>query len=327
MKRRDFILVLGGAAAAWPLAALSQQPEKIPRIGVLWRGVNAEQEGSLFASLVKGFGDAGYVEGRDIKLEHRYANDMPDRFKSMAAELASANVDVLIGVGITAATSAKAATTTIPIVFLIVGDPVGSGLVENLSRPGGNVTGLSSFSAGSFAKRINFLKEFIPGLARVALLINPNDPLPRPYADPSQAAQELGLTMQTFEWKTTNDLGPAFDAMKRAKMQVLTTNPDGLAFAHRALIARISASRGLPFSSWSKDTLKQGAVMSYAADQDAICKRAGGYVDKILKGAKPGELPVEEPTKFELFLNPKAAKAVGWTIPESVLSAADGVVE
>jgi ABC-type uncharacterized transport system substrate-binding protein len=327
LKRREFMSLLGGVTAAWPLAALSQQPEKIPRIGVLWRGANAEQEGSLLVSMVKGFSDAGYVDGRDIKLEYRFANDIPDKFKSMATELASSNVDVLIGVGITAATHAKSATTTIPIVFLIVGDPVGSKLVESLTQPGGNVTGFSSFSAGAFAKRISFLKEFIPGLARVGLLINPNDPLPRPYGEPTQASEELGLTIQAFEWKTTNELGPAFDTMKRARMQVFTTNPDGLAFAHRALIARIAAARGLPFSSWSKDTLKQGAVMSYAADQDAICQRAAVYVDKILKGANPGELPVEEPTKFQLFLNPKAAKAMGLTIPDSVVSAADGVVE
>jgi len=327
MRRREFISLLGAAAAAWPLAARAQQSEKIPRVGVLWRGANAEQEGSVFTSLVKGFGELGYVEGRDIKLEHRYANDLPDRFKSMAAELVASNVDLLIGVGIIAATYAKAATTAIPVVFLVVGDPVGAKLVESLSHPGGNVTGLSSFSSGMFNKRINFLKELIPALARVGLLINSNDPVPHVFADPSQAAQELGLTIQTFEWKTTNELGPAFDRMKRANMQVFTTNPDGLAFAQRSLIAKISAARALPFSSWAKDTLKQGAIMSYTADADAICQRAGVLVDKILKGAKPGELPVEEPSKFQLFLNPKMAKAIGLTIPESAVAAADGVVE
>jgi putative ABC transport system substrate-binding protein len=328
MKRRDFIRLVGGAALGWPLAARAQQAEKVARVGVLWRAANAEQEGSTFKSLVKGFSDLGYVEGQNLKLEHRFPNvDAPERFKSAAAELASSNVDVLMGVGSNAANLAKNTTTTIPVVFLLVADPVGSKLVDNPAQPGGNVTGLASYSPDLFTKRLELLKELIPGLARLGLLINTNDQLPRPFPEATQVAAEHGLTLQTFDWKTTGDLGPAFDRMKQTSMQAFTTNPDGMSFAHRTLIAQIAAARSLPYSSWSRDTLKLGAIMSYAADQDTICEHAALYADKIVKGAKPGELPVEEPKKFELFINPKTAKALGVTIPEELLKGADGVVD
>ncbi len=328
MKRRDFVRLVGGAALGWPLAARAQQAEKVARVGVLWRAANAEQEGSTFKSLVKGFSDLGYVEGQNLKLEHRFPNiDAPERFKSAAAELASSNVDVLMGVGSNAANLAKNTTTTIPVVFLLVADPVGSKLVDNPAQPGGNITGLASYSPDLFTKRLELLKELIPGLARLGLLINTNDQLPRPFPEATQVAAEHGLTLQTFDWKATGDLGPAFDRMKQTSMQAFTTNPDGMSFAHRTLIAQIAAARSLPYSSWSRDTLKLGAIMSYAADQDTICEHAALYADKIVKGAKPGELPVEEPKKFELFINPKTAKALGVTIPEELLKGADGVVD
>lgn len=328
MKRRDFITLVGGTALAWPFAARAQPAEKAVRIGVLWRAASAEQEGAAFKSLVKGFTDLGYVEGQNFKLENRFPNtETPERFKGAAAELASSNIDVLMGVGSNAATLAKSTTTTIPVVFMLVADPVASRLVDNPAQPGGNVTGLSSYSPDLFTRRLGLLKELIPGLVRVGLLINTNDQLPRPFPEATQVAAEHGLTVQTFDWKATGDLGPAFDRMKQAGMQVFTTNPDGMSFAHRLLIAQIAAARSLPFSSWSRDTLKLGAIMSYAADQDAICQHAALYADRILKGARPGELPVEEPKKFELFINPKTAKALGVTIPEELLKGADGVVD
>src|SRR5271166_6676651 len=220
MKRRDFVTLVGGAALGWPLAARAQQAEKVARVGVLWRAANAEQEGSAFKSLVKGFSDLGYVEGQNLKLEHRFPNmDAPERFKSAAAELASSNVDVLMGVGSNAANLAKNTTTTIPVVFLLVADPVGGKLVDNPAQPGGNVTGLSSYSPDLFTKRLGLLKELIPGLARVGLLINTNDPLPPPFPEAVQVASDQGLTLQTFEWKATADLGPAFDRMKQTSMQ------------------------------------------------------------------------------------------------------------
>jgi ABC-type uncharacterized transport system substrate-binding protein len=332
MKRRDFITLVGGAAVAWPLAARAQEAAqeagKIPRVGVLWRAGSAEAEGSNFKSLVKGFSDLDYIEGRNIKLEHRFANDMPDRFKSMAAELASSNVDVLVGVGNDASTCAKNATTTIPVVFALVADPVGSKLVDSLAQPGGNVTGPSSSSPELFEKRTALLKDIVPALARLGVLVNANDQISHLYIDATQAAATgLGMTVQTFEWHTVNDLGPAFDAMKRAAVQALTSSPEGSAHTHRALIAQIALARGLPFAVWSRDALKAGALMSYAADPDAICHQSAVYVDKILKGAKPGELPVEPPTKFELRINPRTAKALGLTVPEALLKSANEAVE
>jgi putative tryptophan/tyrosine transport system substrate-binding protein len=328
MQRRDFITLVGGIAAAWSLAARAQQPGKIPRIGVLWHAASAEQEGSNFRSLVKGFGDLGYAEGRDIILEHRFPDEMPDRFKSMAAELVSSNVDVLIAVGDNAASYAKDASTTIPVVFALVADPVGSKLVDSLPQPGGNITGLSNFAADLCAKRLQLLKEMIPTLSRVGFLFNANDQTARPYMDGIQAAAaELGLTNQTFEWHSVNDLGPAFDAMKRAGTQAFITNPDGLAFTHRALIAQIALARNLPLSVWSREALKPGALMSYAADHDAIRHQAAVYVDKILKGAKPGELPVEQPTKFEFLINLRTAKALALDVPAQLRQLADAVTE
>jgi putative tryptophan/tyrosine transport system substrate-binding protein len=341
MNRRDFFTLIGGTALARPLAARAQVPEKkepekkepektdsekIARIGVLWRAGSAEKEGTSFRSLVKGFSELGYVEGRNVMLEHRFANELPDRFKSLADELVASNVDVLIGVGSSAAPYAKNATTTIPVVFTLVADPIGSKLVDSLQQPGGNVTGLSSFSPDLFGKHLQILKEIIPSLARVALLVNPNDESSRLFMDGLQAAAaELGLTSQNFEWRTTNDLGPAFDAMKRAGIQVFTSNPDGLAFAQRALIGQIALARNLPLSVWSKEALKPGAFMSYAVDQDAICQRTAVFADKILKGAKPGELPVELPTKTELFINLKIAKTFGLDVPAQVRQVANSV--
>jgi putative ABC transport system substrate-binding protein len=328
MKRRDFIILVGGTALAWPLAARAQEQGKIPRIGVLWQAGSAEAEGSSFKSLAKGFADLGYVEGRNIILEHRFPNAMPDRFKAMAAELVSSNVDVLIGVGNDAASYAKNATSTIPVVFVLVADPVGSKLVDSLPQPGGNATGLSSSGADLFEKHLALLKETIPELSRVGLLVNPGDQLSRLYMDATQAAAAgLGLIIQTLEWRTTNDLGPAFDAMKKAGTQAFATNPDGLAFTQRALIAQIALARQLPLSVWSREALKAGALMSHGADHDAICHHAAVYVDKILKGAKPGELAVEQPTKFELRFNRRTAKALALTIPEALLKRADEILE
>jgi putative ABC transport system substrate-binding protein len=328
MNRRIFITLFGGTALAWPLRAHTQVFEKIAKVGVLWRAGGAEQEGSSFKSLVKGFTDLGYVEGSNIVLEHRFPNEMPERFKSMAAELVASNVDVLIGVGNNAALHAKGATTTIPVVFTLASDPVGSKLVDSLQQPGGNTTGLSSFGPDLFGKHLKILKDIIPSLARVGLLVNPNDHSARLYMDALQAAAaELGLTSQSFEWRSTGDLGPAFDAMKRAGTQVFTTNPDGLAFAQRSLIAQIAMARAMPLSVWSKEALKAGVLMSYAADQDAICERTAVTVDKILKGAKPGELPVEQPAKLELLINFKTAKALGLDVPAQVRQIANAGTE
>jgi ABC-type uncharacterized transport system substrate-binding protein len=327
MNRRDFITLLGGATV-WPLAARAQQARKTPRIGVLWHAGSAEEEGSNFKALVKGFSDLGYVDGRNIILEHRFPNEMPDRFRSMAAELVASGIDVLIGVGANAAPYAKNATTTLPVVFILVSDPIGSGLVKSLARPEGNVTGISNYAADLIGKRLDLFKEIVPGLSRVALLVNSNAQISSVYIDVFKAAAaKLGLFDATYPWRSPDDLVSTFDAMKQADIQGLITCPDGAAFTYRHLISRLAIERRLPLSTWSRETLRAGALMSYGADGDAICQRAAVYVDKILKGTKPGELPVEQPTKFEFLINLKTVKAVGLDVPPVLLTRADEVIE
>lgn len=328
MKRRKFITLLAGAATTWPLVVSAQERRRIPRVGVLWHAANATEEGTVFTGLVEGFRALGYIDGQNIILEHRFPNEMPERFTSMAAELVSLNVDVIVSSGNTAAPYAKKATATIPLVAMFISDPVGSKLVESLARPGGNLTGISSFASELIEKRLQFLKEAIPGLSRVALLVNPLAQISLLYIDLTQtAAPQLGLTVERFEARSRDELAPAFEAMARAGMQALVTNSDGLSYAQRELIGQLALKSHLPAAVYMRETLVPGTLLSYGADSRAICRRAAVYVDKILKGAKPGELPVEQPTKLELLINLKTAKALGITVPPSLLAEADEVIE
>jgi putative tryptophan/tyrosine transport system substrate-binding protein len=235
--RRAVITLLGGAAASWPLMARTQPARRAPRIGVLWHAGSAEEEGPYFTSLLQGFIDLGYVEGKTITFEHRFPNEMPDRFKSMAAELASLNVDILVSVGNVASPYAKNATKTIPVVFVIVPDPLGTKLVESFARPGGNVTGLSTYASDIIGRRLQLLKEIVPGLSRVAQLVNPNSPASRLHIELTQAAAaELQLTLQRFEARQLDELESTLDAMARAGMQAIAVNPEGLPFQGRVII-------------------------------------------------------------------------------------------
>jgi putative ABC transport system substrate-binding protein len=325
--RRDFIALLGGAAA-WPLAARAQQATRIPRVGVLWHAGSAEEEGSNFRALVKGFADLGYVEGRSIVLEHRFPNERSDQFRSMAAELVASRVDVLVSVGANAAPYAKEATTTIPVVFALVPDPLGSKLIKSLARPEENVTGLSNSASDLIGKRLELFKEVVPGLSRVALLVNTNSQLASVYTNTTNtAAAALGLSGQAFRWSAPEELDSVFAAMKAAGIQGVIVNPDGWAFTYRATISKLAITNGIALSSWSRQTLDAGALMSYGVDHDAICRRVAVYVDKLLKGTKPGDLPVEQPTKFEFFINLKTARALGLEIPPTLLARADEVIE
>jgi putative ABC transport system substrate-binding protein len=328
MKRREFITLLGGTAVAWPLGALAQEKRRIPKVGVLWHAASAEEEGALFPALVEGFRALGYIDGQNIILEHRFPNEMPERFTSMAAELASLNVDVIVSSGNNAASYAKKATATIPLVAMFISDPVGTKLVDSLARPGGNVTGISFFTSELIGKRLQFLKEAIPGLSRVAQLVNPLAQISRLYIDLTQtAAAQLGLTVDRFEARSRDEFAPAFEAMARAGMQAVVTNSDGLSYAQRELVGQLALKTRLPAAVYMRETLVPGTLLSYGVDSLAICRRAAVYVDKILKGAKPGELPVEQPTKFELLINLKTAKALGITVPPLLLSQADELIE
>ena len=327
MRRREFIRLIGGAIVGLPSAARAQQPAKIPRVGYLWHAGSAQEEGPYFRALLEGFAKLGYVDGRNIILEHRFPNEMPERFKSMAAELVALNCDVLMG-GSLGSVYLKNATSKIPIVFMFVPDPVGLKLVDSLARPGGNVTGLSNFGRDLVGKRLQFLKEIVPGLSKVALLVNPNVPSTRIYIQETQAAaEELGLVIQIFEARSLKELELAFDGMTAAGVQAMITASGGAAFQYRANIAKLAIAHRLAFSAFSRETFVDGALMSYGADQIEMCRRSAVYVDKILKGAKPSDLPVEQPTKVEFFINLKTAKALDLKIPPSLLSAADEVVE
>ena len=328
MRRRDVITLLGGVIIGLPHIGYAQQAKSPSRIGVLWHAGSAEEEGPYLEAVRQGLRDLGYVEGRNITLVNRFPNEEPERFRSMAAELASLKPDVLLAAGGPAAIAAKNATTTIPVVFIVVPDPLGSKLVDSLAHPGGNVTGLANFAVQLSAKRLEYLRAAIPGLARVALLVNPNVQITHRYMEESAAAAaELRLAIQPVEARSLDDLEGAFDVMVKARVQAVAVNAEGLFFQGRTIVAKLALARGLPTCVFSRETLEAGAFMSYGPDQRAIFRRATVYADKILKGAKPADLPVEQPTQFELLINRKTAKALGLTVPQSLLRRADEVIE
>jgi len=324
MRRRDLIAILGGVITILPDIGQAQPAKRVPRIAILWHAANAEEEGPYLEAVRQGLKDLGYAEGHTITLEHRFPNEEPERFRAMATELASMKPDVLLAAGLSASIAAKNATTTVPVVFMVVPDPIGSNLVESLARPAGNVTGLTNFVGQLSAKRLEYLKETIPGLSRVGLLINPNVQITRRYIEESEAAAAtLRLTIRLAEVRSVAELEPAFDAMVKARVQAVSVNADGLFFQGRASVAKLALTRRLPTCVYSRETLEAGALISYGPDHRAIFRRAAAYVDKILRGAKPSELPVEQPTKFEFLVNLKTAKALGLTIPQSLLIRAE----
>ena len=328
MKRRDVLTFVVGGFLASARIAQAQTVRKVARVGVLWHAANAEEEGPYLEAVRQGFRDLGYVEGRSLTLENRFPNEEPERFRSMAAELAALKPDVILAAGAAASTAAKNATAAIPVVFIVVPDPVGSKLVDSLARPGGNATGLTNFALQLSAKRLEYLKAAIPNLSRVALLVNPNVQITRSYIEESEAAAaQLRLTLQLVEVRSHDDLERAFDSMVRTKQQAVAINADGLFFQNRAVVARLALARALPTCVYSRETLEVGAFISYGPDQRAIFRRAASYADKILKGARPADLPVEQPTRFEFLINHKTAKALGVTVPPALMLQADQVID
>jgi putative tryptophan/tyrosine transport system substrate-binding protein len=325
MRRRDF-MTLVGSATAWPLVARAQGQSHVPRIGVLWHAASAKEESPYFESLIEGFRDLGYVDGK-IVLEHRFPNEKPALFASMAAELVSLKPDAIVAVG-GAAPYVEKVTTTIPIVFMYVPDPLGSKLVKSVRRPGGNATGLTNFSLVLCAKRLEYLKEMVPTLLRVGLLVNPSAKISDLYIEQSNAAApKLGLTTQAFQVRSPSELEQTFNAMVNAGMQGVVVNAESLFYPPRETIAKLAIARRLPTCVWVKEMLEAGALLSYGADQRAIARRAAFYVDRILTGEKPAEMPVEQPTKFELAINLKTAKELGLEVPETLAAIADDLVK
>lgn len=313
MRRRAFLTAFAAGAAAWPfMAKAQQQRRKVPRVGVLWHAGSAEEEAPYLKALLQGLGKLGYVDGQTIGLENRFPNEQPEKFIAMATELTALNVDILIAVTPLGALAAQRATTTIPTVFIVVPDPVGTKLVNSLAHPGGNITGLTHIAVELSAKRLSLFKEAFPSVTRVALLVNPNDQRSmRRYVDEANAAAAaLGLDVKPVEVPSLSAIEQAFDKVAEGQHEGVVVSADGLFYQGRLAIARAALARRLPLTVYSRETLEAGALMSYGADVREVFRKAAGYVDKILKGEKPADLPVEQPTKFEFLINQKTAKAL-----------------
>jgi putative ABC transport system substrate-binding protein len=329
MKRRDFITLFGGAAAVWPLAAHAQQPRKKQRIGILWHGANVEEEAIYLAALRQGLNDFGYVEGQNIDLEMRFPSEQYERFFVLADELAQQKLDVLVSAAGIAAIASHRATTTIPIVSVNVPDPVGRKLVASLNRPGGNLTGLSNMAVELTRKRLELAKEMIKDLSRVALLVNPADEIgSRAYiAQGDAAGPQLGVTVVPFAVRDANALEGVISKISTDNFQAIVVTHDGLFYVQRKRLADLALEKRLPTIAFASEQWEAGVLATYGPNVPAMYRRAGAFIDKILKGVKPADLPVEQPTKFELLINLKTAKALGLTVPSTLLSRADQMID
>jgi putative tryptophan/tyrosine transport system substrate-binding protein len=327
MKRREFLALLGGAAVAWPLQGRAQQSRKLPRIGVLWHAGNEVEEAKYLAALRQGFNDLGYVEGKTYVLENRFAAEKYERFNSLAAELVAAKVDVLVAITPEAALAAQHATATIPVVFAVVGNPVGAKLVDSLARPGRNITGLSNVMIDLSGKRLELFKDAIPTLSHVILLVNPNAYRIQVATELHRsAAAALGLMVQEIATPDPNSIESAFSAIAD-RTSGLFIVPDSMLFNERKHIAELALAHRLPSMAFNAEMVEAGLLMSYGASFLVQFRQVAVYVDKILKGAKPADLPVEQPVQFELIINSKTAKALHLDIAPSLLARADEVIE
>jgi putative ABC transport system substrate-binding protein len=330
VQRRTFLAGTGAVLLAAPRATEAQQAAKVPRIGFL--SLYLVPNSHLHEAFRQGLRDLGYVEGRNVVIEHRDAGGKPERLPALAAELVALEVDVLVtGGGTPPALAAKQATKTIPIVFASAPDPVMDGLVTSLARPGGNVTGSSNLNPELVGKCLEQLKQAVPGVSRVAALWQPGFMDERTDKDMLKAvdvgARALGLRLQVVEARGPADIERAFSDMTRARAGALTVLPSAMLFTERRRLVTLAAKNRLPTVYAQREFVEADGLMSYGPNLADLFRRAATYVDKILKGAKPGDLPIEQPTKFELVINLKTAKALGLTIPPSVLHRADEVIQ
>jgi ABC-type uncharacterized transport system substrate-binding protein len=328
IDRRTFLAGTGAVLLAAPRAADAQQAGKVPRIGFL--GTRSLSDMSPYLDTFRqGLRELGWVEGQNIVIDYRYAEGRFDRLPDLAAELVRLKVDIIVAVPTPAAVAAKKATETIPIVAISVGDPVGLGLIASLARPGGNLTGLS-YSVGLeiAGKGLELLKETVPKVRRVAILSNPGNPFqPLAIREVNVAARSLGVQLQLLEARGPNELDGAFAAMATERVGALLVVADSLFLLQRTRLADLAARSRLPAAYGLREIVEAGGLMSYGPSVRDLYRRGATFVDKILKGAKPGDLPVEQPTKFELVINLKTAKALGLTIPPSLLGRADEVIQ
>jgi ABC-type uncharacterized transport system substrate-binding protein len=326
ITRGEFITLLGGAAAAWPLVASAQQPGKLPTIGFLGGGTPTSQR-TWVAAFVQRLRELGWIEGRTVAIEYRWGEGRAERFTEIAAELVRLNVDVILAGGTEAAVAAKHATSVIPIVFPSAGDPIGSGLVASLARPGGNVTGLSNLGSDLAAKRLGLLREVLPGFRRLAVMAN------AAYSggvtemlEIDAAARTLGLEIIALPIRRVEEIAPSFDALKD-RAEAIYVVGDALTHAHRLRINTFALAARLPTISAQREFVEAAGLMSYGANFPDLNRRAADYVDKILRGAKPADIPVEQPTKFDLVVNLITAQALGLEVPPTLLARADEVIE
>ena len=326
MRRREFITLLTSGAVAWPLAARAQQADKVPTIGFL--GQSTRSAGSEWvAAFVQRLRELGWNEGRTIAIRFRWGEGSEERFAEAAAEFVRRKVDVIVVSGTPAVIASKQATSTIPIVFATAGDPVGNHLVASLARPGGNVTGLSVQSSDLAGKRIELLREVVPGLRRLAILGNIDNPFTvLELSEVQAAANTLGLEVVTIEIRRAQDIVPGFDAIK-GRSEALYVCVDGLISTNRVPINILAVGARLPTMHGAREYVEGGGLMSFGANYPDLFRRSADYVDKILHGAKPGDIPVEQPTKFDLIVNLITAKALGLEIPTTVLARANEVIE
>jgi len=329
MRRREFIALLGGAAAAWPLAARAQQAGKMPRIGILNNGSAALY--SRTNPFFEGLRELGYKKGENLAIEFRFADWELNRLPDLAAELVALKVDVIVAGATPAARAAKQATSTIPIVAVAMGDPVGDELVMNLGSPGGNVTGNTFLGPELVAKRLQLFKDAVPGFSRLAAIWHPGaygERTMRGFLNETEAtARKLGIELQLVQALYAADLENAFSAMTKWNADALIVLPSTMLFAEHRRIVELAAKARRPAMYQAREFVDAGGLMSYGANLADLSRRAAMYVDKILKGAKPSDLPVEQPTRFELLVNLKTARELGLTIPREFLLLADEVIE
>jgi putative ABC transport system substrate-binding protein len=327
MRRREFLRLLGGGVATWPLAARAQQPAKISTVGYLSPGSSVPPP-PVATAFFNALSELGWIEGKNVTIERRYAENRLERLPEVAAELVRLKVDVIAAGGTLAPLAAKRATSTIPIVMAAAGDPLGTGLVASLARPGGNVTGMSLMVPDLGGKRLELLKELLPHLARVVVLWNAANPYPAiVFKEMQTTGRTLGIEVQSLEVRGPDDFDGTFEAAKKQRPDALITIEDPLTLSYQERIARFTAAEQLPSLHGAREFVAAGGLISYGANIPDLFRRAAGYVDRILKGAKPADLPVQQPTIFELVINLKTTKALGITVPASLLARADEVIE
>ncbi|SHG66019.1 ABC transporter substrate-binding protein [Bradyrhizobium erythrophlei] len=328
MNRRELFKALGMASFAWSSCANAQAPGRIPKVGMLWHAGSAEEEGAYFASLIQGFKDLGYVDGQTILFEHRYAHEQYERFPSLARELVGLKVDALMASILPAARAAQQATSTIPVVFVIVADPVGSGLAESLARPGSNLTGMSNVSEDLTAKRVQTFKDTVPSLKRMGLIVHPGGQSPpRVFEEYRAAATVFGVETVVLEARTPAELDVAMESASTRRLDAIASAPDSMIFNSRGRLADLALKSRLPYMGSNLDEATAGALLAYGPNHADIFRRSAAVVDKILHGEKASEIPIQQPVTFSLRLNLQTAKKIGLVIPPLLLARADEVIE